>query len=434
MNDHQEPVDLLIPRAKTFNSSAGRHVFFVHNSSIFDIPEENIAPINFEDIFQGEALNADDFSVETALNTSPQSISLNVSSSCNLACSYCYASRGNFDGAQKKLMSAEVAYAAIDRLLETANPAAPITVGFMGGEPFVNRKLIRQCVNYSALEASKRSLDIRFSVTTNGTLLEECDLELIRNNRFAITVSVDGGSALQEKMRPGASLGFDTSLVSIKARLKPLLANPGLAKIAARATVTRNNLDLSQIAEDILELGFTEFGLSPLRNSKSPDGLSNVDWLTYLNGLKEISRKELSRALIGKSIRLTNFAVALKQIHRGFRSPYPCGAGGGYFSIASNGDWYTCHRAIGDEKFKVGDSRGPQSGPRERFLVDKHVNAQTDCTSCWAKYLCSGGCHQEVAQRTIASCDFVRDWLEFCLSSYIELIDAKPVFFRSLSQ
>jgi uncharacterized protein len=133
----------------------------------------------------------------------------------------------------------------------------------------------------------------------------------------------------------------------------------------------------------------------------------------------------LKRFRRGLPIRLTNLAVALKQLHRGASSPYPCGAGGGYFSVSSQGRWYACHRAIGERAYELGSNEGLDEARRRDFLLQRHVHAQTACGSCWARYLCSGGCHQEAAARTPASCDFIRGWLDFCLKAYCELT-ARP--------
>jgi uncharacterized protein len=116
-------------------------------------------------------------------------------------------------------------------------------------------------------------------------------------------------------------------------------------------------------------------------------------------------------------------------LHHGAASPFACGAGGGYFSVAADGNWYACHRAIGDEEYRLGDLGGLDARRREQFLLKRHVHAQTDCQQCWARYLCSGGCHQEAASRTQSSCDFIREWLDFCLSAYCELSAARPAYF-----
>ncbi len=127
----------------------------------------------------------------------------------------------------------------------------------------------------------------------------------------------------------------------------------------------------------------------------------------------------------GASIAFTNLAVALKEIARGAASPYPCGAGGGYFSVGADGVWYACHRAIGDHGFALGDSTELDAPKRDAFLRARHVHAEEDCRACWARYLCSGGCHQEKPSRSPASCDFVRAWLSLCLEAYAELGDPR---------
>jgi uncharacterized protein len=181
-------------------------------------------------------------------------------------------------------------------------------------------------------------------------------------------------------------------------------------------------LDVERAFDAILALGFREVGFAPLRRGPEASGaLQDEDWPVYLRSLSSLARRELAGIAARGALRLTNLAVALKQLHRGSSSPYPCGAGGGYHSVAANGDWYTCHRAIGDENFKVGDLNGLDRERRTHFLQQRHVHAQIQCASCWARYLCAGGCHQEAAQRTEASCDFIRNWLEFCLAAYCEL-------------
>lgn len=412
--------DAAAPLFHRFRSGVGEHVLVVPYSRIFDIASDDdftwldieAAPLA-EPAF-GEA------SLDAISEPAPQSISLNVSSSCNLTCGYCYAARGNFGGAQPAPMEWMTARAAIDRLVAGADPRAPVTIGFLGGEPFVNRRLIHRAVAYAASQGMQRRLDIRFSVTTNGTLLKSADIALLRRHPFAVTVSLDGAADVQNRQRPRR--GGDGSWQTVVDRVAPLLATPGKAKIAARATITRDNLDIATTLDALAALGFPEVGFAPLRVGPSGSGiLQDIDWRDYLAALIAASRQEIDRLKRGLPIRLTNLAVALKQLHRGAASPYPCGAGGGYFSVSSAGRWYACHRAIGDEAFALGSNSGLDATRRRNFVVDRHVHAQLECRSCWARYLCSGGCHQEASARSVASCDFIRGWLSFCLEVYCEL-------------
>ena len=429
------PGDSAAPLAKHFRSALGSHVLVVPHSRIFDLapgqdldsrfgglPPSLLAAL--ADTARGEV------PLDHVVQPAPQSISLNVSSSCNLSCSYCYAARGAFDGAQPEPMPWEIARAAIDKLLTHADPTAPVTVGFLGGEPFVNRRLLHRAVEYAAAEGSRRSLDVRFSVTTNGTLLREEDVDLLRRHAFAVTVSVDGGEQIQNAQRP--ALPGRRSYDLLRGAIQPLLANSGLARVSARATVRSGAFDLADRFEAILALGFPEVGFAPLRTAKPGQGaLNEQEWPLYLDGMVALANAELGRFYNEGSLRLTNLAVALKQIYRGASSPYPCGAGGGYFSVAANGDWYACHRAIGSAAFRLGDNGGLDPDRRKEFLVQRHVHSQSACRQCWARYLCSGGCHQEASDRTDSSCGFIRGWLEFCLAAYCELFERRPEFFTA---
>ena len=427
--------DAAAPLLHRFRSGAGEHVLVVPYSRIFDIACDDGAGDggtagDFPELDLAAALLAEPTGEEVPLDAiaepAPQSISLNVSSSCNLTCGYCYAARGSFGGAQPAPMEWPTAQAAIDRLLADADPSAPITIGFLGGEPFVNRRLIHRTVAYAASQGALRRLDIRFSVTTNGTLLESADIALLRGYPFAVTVSLDGGADVQDRQRPRHGGGGGSWSEAVD-RVAPLLAAPGKAKIAARATVTRRNLDIKAALENLAALGYPEVGFAPLRVGPAGSGaLRDADWPDYLAALIAASRAELERLGQSLPLRLTNLAVALKQLHRGAASPYPCGAGGGYFSVSAAGRWYACHRAIGKPGYELGSNAGLDPARRREFVRRGHVHAQPECRSCWARYLCSGGCHQEANARSTASCDFIRGWLSFCLATYCELGRAAP--------
>lgn len=424
------------PAFKRFRSSAGEHLLVVPHSRVFDLPVELAARF---DAGEPELIRLADALATTAEGEepldlvpeiAPQSVSLNVSSACNLACTYCFADRGSFAGAQVRPMHGDTARAAVDRLFAVADPAQPVTVGFMGGEPFVNRALIHDVVAYAEARAAKLGLDVRFSVTTNATLLRPDDIELLRARPFAVTVSIDGAASVHDAQRPLRNGG--SSFAAVLEGIAPLLEQPGRARVAARATVSRDYLDLAAAFCAVKGAGFPEVGFAPLRASPAGGALRDADWSLYLAALMALARSELAGAIAGAPITLTNFAVAMKQIHHGASAPYPCGAGGGYFSVSTEGRWYACHRAIGADEYELGDNAGLHRDKRRRFLQARHVHAQTDCRACWARYLCSGGCHQEASSRTPAACDFIRGWLEFCLASYCELMAGRPDYFPSL--
>jgi len=427
------------PLWHTVRSDVGVHLLVVPGSKLFDIDDEFAQALQRGDPSALDAVTSElsDAVAESALEvvpdtTTPQSISLNVSSACNLGCSYCYAGGGRFGGAQRSTMSWETARAAVDRLALLSDPAAPITIGFMGGEPFLSRDLIHRVVDYARQLGAARRQPVRFSVTTNGTLLDHRDIAMLRENAFAVTVSIDGGQALNDAQRPLKSGGSSYSLIA--KRLRPLLEQPGNVRLGARVTVTAGEANLRNRLDAIVALGFAEVGFSPVRGGgPSGAGLAPDDWPSYLAEMIGVARGELTAVLSGGSIRLTNFAIALRQLHRGACMPYPCGAGGGYFSVAADSTWYACHRAIGQDDYAMGDNAGLNEGRRGDFLRERHVHAQPTCRSCWARYLCSGGCHHEASDRTDSSCGFIRGWLEFCIKSYSELLRWQPQWFAAAS-
>ncbi len=403
-----------------FSSRGGDHLYLAARSQLYDLPDgwrdDLPLPSLLTDLARPGRADPDFAHVP---EPEPQHLSLNVSSSCNLACSYCYAGQGGFGGRQAAAMRPQVARAAVDRLLAGADRRYPVTVGFIGGEPFVGRPLIHDVVAYASERAARLGFDLRFSVTTNATLLTDRDRELLRAHPFAVTVSIDGDRATHDAARPatGGRGSWDRTVAAIA----PLLAEPGRARIAARATVRRGEFDLIARFDALRAAGFSEIGFSPLR--RSPDrgaAIAGDAWQSYLDALTAVARAELDRAARGEPIRLTNLAVALKEIERGAASPFPCGAGGGYFSVAADGGWYACHRAIGDDEYLLGDNSGLDRDRRRHFLAARHVDAEVDCRACWARTLCSGGCHQEKSERSAQSCDFVRGWLSFCLAAFCE--------------
>jgi uncharacterized protein len=420
---------------RVFDSTLGPRLLVIPHSRIFAIDPAFGDALRAGDpqaMTEALALGANldgEASLDLVPATTPQSISLNVSATCNLGCGYCYAGSGGFAGAQTSAMSWEVARNAVDRLLTLANPRAPITVGFIGGEPFLNRKLIRKVVQYSSDEGRRRGLAMRFAVTTNGTLLSGDDVALLREHPFAVTVSIDGGADVQDVQRP--ALSGRSSFAAIRDAVGPLLEAPGLAKVGARATVMRTCLEVGARFDQIVALGFREVGFSPVRSGPLVHALRGEDWRAYLTAMIELARGEMSAALLSAPVRLTNFAIALKQLHRGFSMPYACGAGGGYFSVAVDGTWYACHRAIGQHNYALGNNEGLDEARRASFLQARHVHGQPECRKCWARYLCSGGCHQETSSRSDSSCGFIRGWLDFCLGAYTEMIERRPDYFAT---
>jgi uncharacterized protein len=356
----------------------------------------------------------------------PVSLSLNVAQACNLSCSYCYADKGRFGG-PARLMEREIAIEAIDRLLAGAE-GRRVTIGFIGGEPFLNRSLIHECVEYARERGRELGTHVGFSVTTNATVLEPADLDLMRRNGFSVSVSLDGVGALNDRHRRDR-VGSSSSR-AIEA-VRPLLDDPGRARVAARVTVPRDDLRVLGRVEALAAAGFGEVGVSPLRSSAEPElQLRDEDWAKFLAEMVRAGEAEWGRVRGGGAWRFSNLAIALKELHRGSCRPLPCGAANGYVSLSARGEYFTCHRAVDDARYRLGSlTEGLDSGARGRFLLARHVERQEPCRSCWARYLCGGGCHVEVIAAGRTGCDYIRGWLDYCLGLYDELLYERPDLF-----
>jgi uncharacterized protein len=139
------------------------------------------------------------------------------------------------------------------------------------------------------------------------------------------------------------------------------------------------------------------------------------------------AQREWLRVRAGGEWRFSNLAIALKELHRGSCRPLPCGAANGYVSVSAEGRYFTCHRTIDDPNFGLGDlTGGLDQAARQRFLLARHVDRQEPCRSCWARYLCGGGCHAEVLAAGRTSCDYVRGWLDYCLALYDRVLAEGP--------
>jgi uncharacterized protein len=407
-------------------------VLLMENSQLFEIGTDLFTALNNGDETAIAELKAaipitDRFAKTWHADTEPSAISLNLAQSCNLACSYCYADEGRFGG-QQRSMSADIALATIEQFIKNA-PKKRVTIGFIGGEPFVNRATLYQSVAYAKEVAAACGISVGFSVTTNGTLITPEDITWLRENAFAVSVSIDGGAGINDLHRRDRreTGSFDR----IVRNLQPLLAHPGHAKIAARATIARDDLRILERVDALGAIGFPEVGVSPLRTSPQPELVfAPDDWSVFLQEMIRTAEAEWERVLAGGQFRFSNLAIALKEIHKGSCRPLPCGAAANYVSVNADGNYFSCHRTIDDPRFALGTlATGLDRSARERFLQSRLVDRQEPCRSCWARYLCGGGCHAEVIESGRDSCDYIRGWLEYCLSYYNRLLSIRPDLF-----
>lgn len=361
-----------------------------------------------------------------------QSLSLAIAQKCNLGCTYCYAEQGTFGGKPDN-MSYEMAKASVDRLFLTAPGGQPITLAFMGGEPLFNRDVLHKTTVYAAEQATRFGRDIKFSITTNATLIRQEDVALFQQYCFTVTVSIDGIGASNDQLRPYLSGKGSFEVISEKLRL--LIGVPDRKfKILARVTVTPKNICLPETFRGLVDLGFDSVQFSPML--KSPTGaeeLSPEHFGTLLDQLIQCGESFRHAFNNRQLLPLQNVISTLQRIHFYQREVYPCGAGGGYMGVSAKGDLYACHRFVNDEEGYMGTIKnGVDAGKQQEWLNERHLNNQHACTSCWARHLCSGSCHHEVIKRGRPACDYIRGWLYYCLGLYADLMETDPIGLRLL--
>jgi uncharacterized protein len=327
-------------------------------------------------------------------------------------------------------MSQETAFAAVDRLLDGAGPADTVQLSFLGGEPLANRGVIRAATEYAAGRAKAQGVRISLAITTNGTMLTPEDGDFFERYGFAVTVSLDGAGETHDRLRP--SKDGRPSYRRIMERVRPLLKRQRAMQVSARATVTPANLQLRETLEEFIDLGFHSVGFSPMLASPTGRGEMGRNDLELMLVEMVCCGAAFERAVCeGRRYPFQNMVNAMREIHAGSHRPLPCGAGSGYLGVGADGALSACHRFVNDPVGAMGSlDRGVDDAARAAWVNERNVDRQEPCRSCWARYLCGGGCHHEVIHRGRVACDFIRGWLHYCLQAYARLMDSCPAYFN----
>jgi len=428
------------PRAPTFhlfNSAAGDFALDVESGKISQLPPGHASlldtTLRLGDLGRAElaalafgVMSATVEEVEAPKSVPLKAVSLAVAQQCNLGCTYCYAQQGTFGGAAGN-MPADVAKTAIDQLIQAAEPGETVTLALMGGEPLVNRTTLHAATRYAAGEAAARGIGIGFSMTTNATLLRDDDIALFDEFGFTLTISLDGLDETHDRLRPYRS-GHD-SFATVAKNVSALLAvDQRRYRVLARVTVTPKNLELPEIMTGLLDMGFDGIMFSPMLSAPSgKEEMLAADLDRLLDQLIRCGENFREVLRQGRILPFSNVITTLQRIHSYRREQYPCGAGGGYMGVSAEGGLYACHRFVNDEDGHMGDVfTGVNRDSQSRWLDSRHLQKQSPCGSCWARYLCSGSCHYEVIKRGRPACDYIRGWLTYCLALYTELLRTQP--------
>ena len=372
---------------------------------------------------------------------------LNVTNKCNLSCTYCYeygADRltpgSGSDGAGKARMDDDTARRSIDFLMRSSGDRPQVTITFFGGETLLNFQAIRAATEYAEQCGRTHRKRVHLSLTTNATLLSDEVIEYLTSHRFGITVSIDGDRKEQDRhrtFRSGAG-SFDT----IAPRIRSLVAANKAAKgrsIGARVTVTAGASAVADTYRFLVgELGFDEVGFAPVTAGLGRDyALGDAGYERLLSEFGELAEDYVAAASRGEQHGFANLGDMLRELHQGVSKAHPCGAGLGLLGVSTEGELGLCHRFVESKSHSVGHvDTGVDQAARSAFLERAHVDQKTDCTQCFARPLCAGGCYHEAHVRygdatraNLHYCDWIRGFVDLGLRSYARIMTANPKFF-----
>ncbi|HHV46048.1 MAG TPA: thioether cross-link-forming SCIFF peptide maturase [Tissierellia bacterium] len=317
---------------------------------------------------------------------------LHVAHDCNLRCKYCFASQGDFKG-ERSLMSLEVGKRALEFLCENSGRRRNLEVDFFGGEPLMNFDLVKELVNYGREIEKKYNKHFRFTITTNGVLLDDEKIDYINENMDNVVLSLDGRKDVNDNMRK--TVTGKGSYDVIIPKFKELVKRRGDKDYYIRGTFTSYNLDFSEDALHFYNEGFKKISIEPVVTSPENDyALKDEHVDEILREYEKFSKEYIDIKKKDKDFLFFHFMIDLNQGPCLAKRSIGCGAGSEYVAVTPEGELYPCHQFVGNEDFKLGDVFSGVLNTKKREEFKKaNVFAKEECKSCWAKFYCSGGCH-----------------------------------------
>lgn len=319
---------------------------------------------------------------------------LHIAHDCNLKCKYCFASQGDFGGA-KSIMSFEVGKKALEYLVDNSGSRKNLEVDFFGGEPLMNFEVVKQLVEYGNELAKEKGKNFRFTITTNGVLLDDEIIDYVNEHMHNVVLSLDGRKSINDDMRP--TLNDKGSYDIIVPKFQKLIEKRKDKYYYVRGTFTRDNMDFSKDVLHFKDLGFDLTSVEPVVGDESnPYALREEDLPKILDEYEKLAVKYSKMRVNNEPFRFFHFMVDLSQGPCVIKRMTGCGAGNEYLAITPEGDIYPCHQFVGQEEFKMGNVMSDKVElPKEmqETFKEAHIYAKDECSKCWAKFYCSGGCH-----------------------------------------
>ncbi len=320
-----------------------------------------------------------------------KALCLHVAHICNLNCSYCFASQGKYNG-ERAVMSLEVGKRALDFLIENSGTRRNLEVDFFGGEPLMNFDVVKELVKYARGREKETGKNFRFTLTTNGMLIDDDVIDFANRECSNVVLSLDGRREVHDRYR--VDYAGNGSWERIVPKFQKLVEARGGKNYYMRGTFTHANPDFLNDIKEMLSLGFRELSMEPVVTSPDdPSALTEEDLPTVLRQYEELAELMQEKRREGDPFTFYHYMIDLKDGPCIYKRVSGCGSGTEYMAVTPWGDLYPCHQFVGDEKFRLGDVwHGVDNKAIQDEFESCNVYARPECRSCWAKLYCSGGC------------------------------------------
>ncbi len=320
-----------------------------------------------------------------------KALCLHIAHDCNLACKYCFAEEGEYHG-RRALMSLEVGKKALDFLVANSGNRVNLEVDFFGGEPLMNWQVVKDLVAYGRSLEEPNNKKFRFTLTTNGVLLDDEVMEFANREMANIVLSIDGRKEINDRMRPfrGGQGSYDV----IVPKFRKVAESRGQERYYVRGTFTRNNLDFSRDVLHLADLGFRQISVEPVVAGPEDDYAIREENLPALREeYDRLAAEMIKRKKEGEGFNFFHFMIDLEGGPCVAKRLSGCGSGTEYLAVTPWGDLYPCHQFVGNEDFLMGNV---EEGVLRTDIRDEfkgcNVYAKEKCRKCFAKFYCSGGC------------------------------------------
>ena len=320
-----------------------------------------------------------------------KALCLHIAHTCNLNCSYCFASQGKFNG-ERGLMSFEVGKRALDFLIENSGTRHNLEVDIFGGEPLMNFQVVKDLVSYARSIEKDANKNFRFTLTTNGVLVDDDVIDFANREMSNVVLSLDGRKEVHDRFR--VDYNGNGSFDKIVPKFQRFVEKRGNKDYYMRGTFTHANPDFLEDIKTMLDLGFTELSMEPVVCAPNdPSALTEADKAIVMDQYEKLAELMLRKQREGKPFTFYHYMIDLKSGPCIYKRVSGCGSGTEYMAVTPWGDLYPCHQFVGDDNYKLGNVfEGVKNTEIQNKFANSNVYTKLECKDCWAKLYCSGGC------------------------------------------